>query len=354
MSVDIATYKTQQIVALNAIFKTNASKIHLQYKLNISKINSLRTTRSIKIYYIQYFTNQYNQLLRSMQNKLIQDVNKINALINIPGVSQIVANTRNNPDKFALIIGINYSNTPNQLFGCINDANNMNKFLNSRAYKTENVVVLTDNTISKPTKKNIMNGLTQMLKNSIKGDSLVFSYSGHGTHTADLNGDETDKQDEMIVPIDYATSKEMCIKDDEIKYIIDSYLKPDTKLFMLFDACFSGTICDLKYNYLDNLGNTNINPKSNETAGQVICISGCSDSQTSAEAAVTDGVTPTAIGAMSFVFLNTINTDGISINMKMLLDKMRTTLSDHMYTQVVQMSSGRQIDISNTILSDII
>lgn len=354
MNIELKTYKIQQIVAVNAVFKTNVSNIYSQYKLNISKINSLRTSRSIKMYHIHYITNQYNQLLQSLRNKLIQDVNKINALINIPGVNQIVANTRNKPDKFALIVGINYSNTSNQLFGCINDANNMNKFLNSCAYKTENIVVLTDNTISQPTKKNILNGLTQMLKNSIKGDSMVFSYSGHGTHTADLNGDELDKQDEMIVPIDYTTSKEMCIKDDEIKYIIDSYLKPDTKLFMLFDSCFSGTICDLKYNYIDNLGNTNINPKSNETAGQVICISGCLDSQTSAETAVTDGVTPTAIGAMSFVFLNTINTDGITINMKTLLDKMRTTLSDHMYTQVVQMSSGRQLDISNTILSNII
>ena len=348
MDIELKTYKTQQIVSLNAGFKAAASNIYSQYKLNMSKINSLRTSRSIKMYHNQINTNQYNQLLQSLRNKLIQDVNKINALINIPGGSQIVAKARTLPDKFALIIGINYSNTSNQLYGCINDANNMNKFLNSNAYKNENIVLLTDNTISKPTKKNILDGLTQMLKNSIKGDSMVFSYSGHGTHTADLNGDEHDKQDEMIVSIDSAT-----IKDDEIKTIIDSYLKPDTKIFMLFDSCFSGTICDLKYNYLNELGNTTINPKSNETAGQVICISGCTDSQTSAEAAVTDGAKPSAIGAMSFVFLNTINVRGNTISVKTLLDEMRKTLAEHMYSQVVQMSSGRNIDISNTPISNI-
>lgn len=351
---ELVSYKKQQIDKLRLTFNTNVSKLQKRYNQNIKNINSLSLSRLAKRYYIQYSVNKYNENLKTMQNKLKRDVNLINQLINIPGRIQLVTTEVRRSDKFALIVGINYENTINELSGCINDANNMNKFLNGYAYKNENIVLLTDETDLKPTKRNIISEFTNLLQKSINGDTLVFYYSGHGTNTYDLNGDEIDGIDELIVPID-TTSIESCILDDELKTIIYNNLKQGVKLFVLMDCCFSGTICDLKYNYIDkdNFDNTTINPKSSETLGQVVVISGCSDKQTSSEATITDGVTNSTCGAMSFAFLNTITEKGDKISINELLESMRTLLSDNMYEQTVQMSSGCQIDISNTLLTDI-
>jgi hypothetical protein len=47
--------------------------------------------------------------------------------------------------KRALLIGINYKNTPDQLDGCINDVNNIRNFLTLKLGFT-NFMVLTDDT----------------------------------------------------------------------------------------------------------------------------------------------------------------------------------------------------------------
>lgn len=50
--------------------------------------------------------------------------------------------------KFAVIIGINYTGTDNQLNGCIHDANNSSQFLQEKyGYLSENIMVLTDDDV---------------------------------------------------------------------------------------------------------------------------------------------------------------------------------------------------------------
>ena len=138
----------------------------------------------------------------------------------------------------------------------------------------------------KPTKQNIIYELTNLLTNSLPGDSLFFLYSGHGTFSADLNGDELDGKDELIVPID-STSISNCIRDDEFNKIIQDNLKPDVKLFVLFDSCHSGSMLDLKYTYSDSVFTNN--PNVLETVGQVFMISGCRDDQTSLDTVINTG-----------------------------------------------------------------
>lgn len=339
-------YKNEQIKHLRKIYNKNGNALKSKYNLIINYIKSLKLPINVKNNKIQYFIRKYRVDLNAMKKKFNQELKAINLLNN---VSENII-----PKKYALIIGINYIHLVNELSGCINDANNMNKFLNDYSYKNENIVVLTDDTTLKPTKQHILSEFTNLLKKSVPGDSLVFYYSGHGTYSADLNGDDLDGRDEFIVAID-SLSIDSCILDDELKTIIYNNLKQGVKLFILMDCCFSGTICDLKYNYIDkdNFDNTTMNPNSSETLGQVICISGCSDNQTSSESTVTDGVTHTPVGAMTFAFIKTISEKGDKISMNELLESMRTLLSDNMYEQTVQMSSGCQIDISNTLLTDI-
>ena len=249
------------------------------------------------------------------------------------------------------MIGINYIGTPNELYGCINDTNNIKNILQEK-FNYNNFNILTDNTNQKPTKINIINELTNLLVNSHKGDTLFFLYSGHGTCTIDLNNDEMDEQDEIIVPLD-AVSISSCIYDDELNQIIKNNLKNGVKLFMLFDSCFSGTVVDLKYNYLDsdNYNNTTVNPNVLETSGQVFMISGCKDNQTSADAFVNYNGQNTFAGAMTFSFLKTIQQLGTNITLKTLLQNMRTLLQENKYSQIPQLSSGTLIDIDNIYIN---
>jgi hypothetical protein len=105
---------------------------------------------------------------------------------------------KRSPQKTALLVGINYVGSPYQLQGCINDVVNMQAFLVSK-YKYNNTTLITDNTVLKPTRLNILNGFTKLLNDAQSGDTLFFHFSGHGTQTADVNRDELEGYDEAIV-----------------------------------------------------------------------------------------------------------------------------------------------------------
>ena len=196
---------------------------------------------------------------------------------------------------------------------------------------------MTDNTIIKPTKKNILDGFKNMLINSSPGDTLFLSFSGHGSRSIDKNGDELSVFDSMFFCLD-----EKFIVDDEIKLVIDSNLKKDISLFALFDSCYSGTVMDLRYQYLDsgNSDKTTINEKETETIGDVVMISGCTDEQTSLE-------TSDAQGAMTSAFLNSPHSKTMSWN-KLILS-MRFYLKYLKYSQIPQITSGKKLDLNSIV-----
>ena len=51
--------------------------------------------------------------------------------------------------------------------------------------------MFTDNTITKPTKKNILDAFKTLLMNTKAGDLVFWLFSGHGSYVKDRNGDET-------------------------------------------------------------------------------------------------------------------------------------------------------------------
>jgi hypothetical protein len=185
--------------------------------------------------------------------------------------------------KFALIIGVNYKGTPVPLQGCINDANNMANYLvTQRGYLRNNITVITDDTVGKPNSsvlKTLINSLVnRAYTNNAK--EVWLHYSGHGTYVRDTNADEKDGRDECIVPLDYRTQG--FIVDDYLNTLV-SRLPSNCKMIALFDSCFSGTVLDLKYLVDLNNNNTIENTRRN-IAGKIFCISGCDDTQTSADA----------------------------------------------------------------------
>jgi hypothetical protein len=326
MDNELLNYKKKMIEQIRQQFNYSQFSLKKQLLDNINKINSLNINRTIKIMLINNFIKIYNNSVSKIISDYTKNINNINSLSQIP------------TNKYGLLIGIN-------------DANNIRDTL-LQHFSYNNFTVLTDLTETKPTKQNIINSLTNLLVNSRKGDSLFFLYSGHGTCTIDLNNDETDGQDEMIVPLD-ATGISTCILDDEFNDIIRTNLKEGVKLFMLFDCCFSGTMADLKYNYFTRLhdsDNITINPNALETIGQVIMISGCRDSQTSADTIVNYGGQNIYSGAMTFSFLKTIQELGTKISLKTLFENMRKILRENQYSQIPQLSSGTLIDINNTCI----
>ena len=274
----------------------------------------------------------YNAQLRILQTKLATDIQALS----ITDVTSTVSVTMSS-NKKALLIGCNYLGTQNQLNGCINDTNNIKNKL-SASYGFTNIKIMTDETVMKPTRVNIIKEITSLLMNAISGDTLFILFSGHGTSFKDANGDEIDGMDEYFVPLDFNY-----ISDDEMKVIIQNNLKKDVNLLALFDSCHSGTVLDLKYQYLDstNYNNATVNDKCVETIGNVCLISGCIDNQTSADAFINN----ISQGAMTWAFLDTLNKSS-SLTWNSLITNMRTSLKNSKYTQIPQFSSGKSLDIN--------
>ncbi|WAT81797.1 caspase family protein [Bacillus safensis] len=142
--------------------------------------------------------------------------------------------------KLAFLVGINYTGTANELHGCLNDATKIcEKLVQEFDFQSRDIQLLLEEVA---TRKNIIDGLDRLVNDLEPGDLGVFSYSGHGTLTADLPPiEEEDMLDEAIVPVDAVKDRSLLIRDDEINQIL-SRLKEGVHLFLIFDSCHSGTM----------------------------------------------------------------------------------------------------------------
>lgn len=283
---------------------------------------------------------QYEKLLKTIYgNHDIDNVKKLQ-------IMKIIVDKYNKnlyTNNSALLIGINYYDTEYRLNGCLNDANDMKYFLINKNFK--NITLLTDaySSNKKPTKTNITDELIKTLIKSNSGDTLVVTYSGHGSYCLDENNDELRGYDQTIISCDLKT-----IKDDILKSIIVKYLKKDVTLFCLFDCCYSGSVLDLKYQYSDSLNGNRltVNEKETDTRGNVIMISGCHDQQTSADAYISDKYN----GAMTAAFLYCYsNIPRKNLTWNNLLIGMRKYLKKNEFLQIPQLSSGKLININSNV-----
>ena len=265
MKNNLIRMKQNAIQKLKNAFNNNVKKIKKYYLGLITQIMRSKNTPNNKKILINKLKNELNNAINELKNKLNNDINALNQVTN--NLVPIVVQLGNN--KNALLIGINYIGTENELYGCINDTNSISCLLSSRGFK--DIKILTDNTSEKPIHNIIINEFTNLLTNANSGDTIFLFYSGHGSFIRDKNNDELTKNDQLIVPLDLNI-----IVDDELKIIINNHLKNNVTLIALFDSCFSESVLDLKFQYLDSLNNNNnsININQSETKGNVIMISG--------------------------------------------------------------------------------
>lgn len=190
--------------------------------------------------------------------------------------------------KFALLIGINYYNTPDcSLRGCINDVINMcNVLVDAYDYDRKNIIVLRDDANDAgflPTRANIINRLKWLIAQSVAGATEIWiHYSGHGSQIRDQNGDEVDGRDEIILPCDFRGAG--IISDDELQTALLAIKSPT---ICVFDSCNSATVCDLPWSFLASSPTTFQRIQNYKTAfanKKIFCISGCRDEQSSADA----------------------------------------------------------------------
>jgi hypothetical protein len=139
----------------------------------------------------------------------------------------------------ALLLGINNYKKVNGLNGCAGDVENVRRLLIEQfQFRPENVKVLLDQNV---VKKDVKKQMSWLLDDAQPGNRVVFHFSGHGSYTADLDGDEDDGQDELICLYDMDfNDPDTYLLDDEL-HAWTKKLPAGVELTVVLDSCHSGT-----------------------------------------------------------------------------------------------------------------
>ena len=136
--------------------------------------------------------------------------------------------------NLALCVGINdYPGTNMDLAGCVNDAQEWRGVLERRGYKVDTLID------REATRARIVEALRSAIGQATGSDSVVFTFSGHGSWLPDDDRDEPDARDEMMCP--YDVMKEQYLLDDELHDIFCGKAK-GARLFVIADSCHSGSV----------------------------------------------------------------------------------------------------------------
>lgn len=113
MSSDLDTYKKTRIKENTAIFYSSWTRLYYDVVSNIRSVRRSRQNNNLKQRQVNYLINQYyanfNTLKYNLDKSILSIKNYVPKSITI------------NKNKKALLIGINYTGTSNELYGCIND-----------------------------------------------------------------------------------------------------------------------------------------------------------------------------------------------------------------------------------------
>ena len=276
--------------------------------------------------------------------------------------------------SIAVIIGINYLNQSSELGGCRNDAVNVyNVLVNNNLVAKESIKFLVEGRshkafgtkllpVERPTKANILKALdwaVEVCKANPGIKHVLFHYSGHGTYVRHgeefaedaPNGVDPDNEDdhrhEMLVPVDCDLAG--CIVDDDLNDIFAKFPKT-VKIRALVDACHSETVFDAKYRCeIKGRGFRVLveNPEC-QIEADLILLTGCKDTQTSADAPV--GQNDTYEGAMTNAFIKVVQATKLDVSCYDLLKTMRADLKANQFDQIPQLCSTTKLSVSTSFL----
>ncbi len=146
-------------------------------------------------------------------------------------------------DIYALSVGVNEYDHEKPLRGAVADALDIAKA--AKAMGARRATTLLDR---EATRDRIQAELASMLRDAKRGDTLIFSYAGHGSQEADVPPlDESDGLDETFILSGFdranvATRASHRLLDDEIYVWLKQAGAKGVKVIFVADACHSGTM----------------------------------------------------------------------------------------------------------------
>lgn len=149
--------------------------------------------------------------------------------------------------RLALLVGIDRYKKVSHLAGCGNDVEDMKRLLIDRFEFSESDILTLVN--EEATREGILTAFREHLIDQANAETaVVFHYSGHGSQTVDLGGDESDSLDETLVPhdrgqVDPETGRVVRdISDDTLHELLSELSNKTEYLTLVIDSCHSGTI----------------------------------------------------------------------------------------------------------------
>ena len=259
---------------------------------------------------------------------------EVDVLRSAKGIREKTSGEIKKNKKAALLIGINYQGTPNELGGCENDIYDMKaKLIKNYGILEDDILVITEKESKKPTYANIIYGINWLVEKNRQGyKNIWFQYSGHGYFKKDKNGDELDGRDECLVTVDTKF-----ITDDVLNTNLVNRMSDDVNMICIMDCCHSGTIMDLKYKYKTR-GVCELQ-YNNKDGKNIISISGCRDDQSSADAWFTNKWN----GALTKKLMTVLERSTYSITNMNLLTELQTELGNDRFTQRPVITASRRL-----------
>lgn len=270
--------------------------------------------------------------------------------------------------KKALLVGINYVGTQNQLNGCVNDVMCINRIIREKygfgKDDATSVRMLTD---SSATTRNMMDRLRWLVADAKPGDVLLYHFSGHGVQVACPNyatHKEADGLDECEVPYDF-NWRNRIIRDEDLEKIFAG-VPAGVNLTVISDSCHSGDLLREMVNPMiqpscspnkprtipippdirNRAMGVNLKPRlrniwnsSNEQIG--ILISGCKSEQTSADAWIQK--TGKYQGALTYYMSEILCESGYDITYSGLVEKTNMRLAGEGFEQDPQLNCSETL-----------
>ena len=262
--------------------------------------------------------------------------------------------------KRALTIGINYPGQASELRGCVNDSHTIKALLiNNYGFDESEIVQVLDNDA---TTDRMKTELIKLVDGAKPGDVLFFHYSGHGSQIIDRGGEEADRLDEILCPVDLDW-RDKLISDDFLKMVFDS-VPTGVNLTVLLDCCNSGGGVDAVHEFQTELGEAReqggryLEPPPEIKAQMVnlpeptrstsilrnvdtacMLISGAQAHQTAADALI-DGVYQ---GATTYAFNRSLDVLGGSATYYQVIHYLNQFMKDNGFSQRPQLDGPRSL-----------
>lgn len=231
-----------------------------------------------------------------------------------------------NVNRMLLSFAINnYSGSGNDLNGCINDQDDLVDKLDELGFAFA-VQTFQDEQVTRATFRNTIKNYIVGMKSD---DLLLVQYSGHGTQVRDKNADEADGYDEALYLYDGTFT------DDEFNEVLQ-LIPEGAKVIIALDSCFSGSATRLftdfynKAKYVPTEDVKSFKRRKKYLKRDVmkwVVFSGCSESQTSADALINNRYN----GAFTWAWLKEMK---VGLNYKNWNFHTKALLSDYEFEQI--------------------